>query len=264
MIFYVMASFLIAQMLKYHPKHLMHTSSYILPLRCSPFSFHHAKKRFSTLLLTSEQQDLMVNKTRYWVENWVVRYNLCPWAAKTLVGDRLMIHVIVQQTPKSEHHRRKLGDGLGFGSVKNKMRDFSVDKQLYQIASNLKINYYKKKSTVETALIVLPEYDDFGEFLLLTQEFEQTLERNHLKEKMQLATFHPRYKFDGSKSKDVENYTNRSPYPILHLLLRDKVTEAIASYKEQGKDTESIWKANVELMKNTGLAKVKDIHKKWD
>lgn len=205
----------------------------------------------------------MVNKTQTWVEDWVVKYSLCPWAAKMLVGDRMKIHVVVQEAMTNQNQRFQLGDGFGFGSVKNKVRDFSVKKQLYDVAAKLENSSFKKWGTVETALIVVPEYQDFGEFLQLVQEFEESLEKKSLIKKIQVATFHPLYKFQGSKSKDVTNYTNRSPYPTVHLLLRKKVSEAISAYKEADKDTEDIWKNNVELMKKTGLEKVAEIHEKW-
>jgi hypothetical protein len=71
----------------------------------------------------------------------------------------------------------------------------------------------------------------------------------------QVASFHPRYQFAGTAVADVENYTNRSPYPLLHLLREQSLERSIASYP----DTEQIPLRNIELMKRLGIARLKQL-----
>lgn len=72
---------------------------------------------------------------------------------------------------------------------------------------------------------------------------------------IQIASFHPKYQFAGSGTDDVENYTNRSPYPMFHLLREDSLEKAIENYQ----NPEEIPEINMEIMRTLGLQKIKAI-----
>jgi hypothetical protein len=71
----------------------------------------------------------------------------------------------------------------------------------------------------------------------------------------QIASFHPNYQFGGTDPEDVENYTNRSPYPMLHLLREDSLEKVIANYP----DTDQIPTRNIKLMNSMGQDKLNEI-----
>ena len=72
---------------------------------------------------------------------------------------------------------------------------------------------------------------------------------------IQLASFHPDYQFEDTEPTDVENYTNRSPFPMLHLLREDSITRAIEAYPEVGNIPEN----NIDTMNSLGLTRVKQM-----
>ena len=106
---------------------------------------------------------------------------------------------------------------------------------------------------------MLPEFHDFYCFLELIEIIETIFESEGIDEFIQLAHFHPNYVFEDSNDEDndVENYTNRSPYPILHLLKVKDVSNAIDQYDG---DTDQIWKRNKSHMKVLGIEKLKQIN----
>ncbi|CAN0470104.1 unnamed protein product, partial [Laminaria digitata] len=77
-----------------------------------------------------------------------------------------------------------------------------------------------------TTLVVArpPLAADFDEFLSVAEAVDDFIDDSGLRGTVQLATFHPQYRFEGSEEDDASNYTNRSPYPVLHLLLEDQVS----------------------------------------
>ncbi|CAM9393112.1 unnamed protein product [Scytosiphon promiscuus] len=102
-----------------------------------------------------------------------------------------------------------------------------------------------------TTLVVArpPLAQDFDEFLEVVDAVDEFLDDAGLRGTVQLATFHPRYRFEGSEEDDPSNYTNRSPYPVLHLLLEDQVSAAV----EQIGDPAKVWQRNVETTRKLGV-----------
>lgn len=98
----------------------------------------------------------------------------------------------------------------------------------------------------DTTLVVFPfALDDFEDFLDVIDTCDAYLEECELETKLQIASFHPEYRFEGTTEEDATNYTNRSPLPVLQWLRVDQVAEGIASYGE----TESIPERNMAHMK---------------
>ena len=104
-----------------------------------------------------------------------------------------------------------------------------------------------QKGNYFTTLVCLPMFSNFSDYLDLVYLIEEMLNNTRLNEKVQIATFHPKYQFLGTSSSDVTNLTNRSPVPMVHILLVGDVKEAINSYSG---NTEDIWRKNVETMRS--------------
>ena len=101
-----------------------------------------------------------------------------------------------------------------------------------------------------TSLIVAPKFfpDDFISFLSFITEVESTvMEDFELHGIIQIAPFHPNFCFDGNDIDDVDNFTNRSPYPTFHLLREDEVSRAVDSIDG---DSGKVWKRNVRFLHN--------------
>ena len=106
---------------------------------------------------------------------------------------------------------------------------------------------------VETTLLIHPGVlQDFYEYNQFLNYTDSLLAQMGLEGVYQIASFHPDYQFAGSGPDDVENYTNRSPYPMLHLIREDSLERAIASYP----DSDQIPGRNMELLKSLGRDKV--------
>ena len=107
-------------------------------------------------------------------------------------------------------------------------------------------------SEPSTTLIAVPYVralaDDFVLFLAVAERCEEILEDKGVTDKVQLATFHPEYQFAGEEVGDPGSYTNRSPYPTVHLLRSVDVSRAVDAHP----DTESIPEANIERLRAVG------------
>ena len=107
---------------------------------------------------------------------------------------------------------------------------------------------------LETTLLIHPavlsDFLDFNDFL---GQADELLRRSGLEGVFQLASFHPHYQFAGTAPEDAENYTNRSPYPVLHLLREASLEAAIERYP----DTADIPERNIERMESLGSARLK-------
>lgn len=102
----------------------------------------------------------------------------------------------------------------------------------------------------KTTLIVVPSVsDDFFEFLELVSFVEDRIEELQYADFVQVASFHPQYVYEGTAPNAVDNWTNRSPYAVIHLLREPDVSTAINQY--QG-NTDKIWQRNVRTMKRLG------------
>jgi hypothetical protein len=100
-------------------------------------------------------------------------------------------------------------------------------------------------------LIILPEhFDDFEQYLDMIDLCEQLLIMENLEGVFQVASFHPQYLFAGSDENDASNYTNRSPFPMIHILREDSLTSAIDKHV----DVDAIPENNIKNARNAGLA----------
>lgn len=165
----------------------------------------------------------VIAETRDWVEKAVIGLNLCPFAKAVYLNDRIRYCVSEAQSE----------DAL--------LVDLSRELQALQAAD---------PKICETTLLIHPrvlaDFLDYNDFL---GEAEARLEALGLTGELQLASFHPRYQFAGSGPDDIENYTNRSPYPMLHLLRESSVERATAA----GEDLAAIGERNMETLRRLGF-----------
>ena len=107
---------------------------------------------------------------------------------------------------------------------------------------------------IETSLLILPEnFEDFYDYLNLIDEIEEQIISPLYEGVFQIASFHPQYLFEGSTDNDPANYTNRSPYPMIHILRESSLDVAIDSHP----GTEKIPDNNIAFAKMKGIHEMK-------
>jgi hypothetical protein len=171
----------------------------------------------------------IVETTKLWLERFVIGLNLCPFAKHPFRNDK--IRYIVFE-----------GDNL------EKLTETWL-KEANELAETT-------PSVLETTLIILPEVlDEFEEYLDFVEMAEFILAEVDLEGVIQIASFHPDYQFDETEPTDVENYTNRSPFPMLHLIREDSIMRAVEAYPEVG----DIPNNNIDTMNKLGITRVKQM-----
>ena len=172
-------------------------------------------------LVSDENIVLAVQK---WVETLVVGMNLCPFAKRELVKNRVRFVTTTATTQE----------------------------QLLQTLQT-ELELLNTDASIETTLLIHPQvlqdFYDFNDFLSFADGLllEMDLEGIY-----QIASFHPDYQFGGTHPDDAENYTNRSPYPVLHLIREDSLERVIADYP----NVNDIPERNIELMNSLGTDKL--------
>jgi len=166
------------------------------------------------------QDELVVARTRRWIERVVIGLNLCPFAGQPWRADRVDIRVSEADRP---------------GILAEALADALLDLEAADPAS------------CETILLVHPNVlDDFFDYNDFLDIGDQLLEQMGLAGTFQIASFHPDYKFAGTGPDDRSNATNRSPYPMLHLLREASVEAATARLEHP----EAIYERNIETLQN--------------
>ena len=169
--------------------------------------------------------DTVIAQTRKWIADVIVGCNFCPFAAKPLKAGTIHYEI------KSRADMQSALEILA--------------------ASFIKLD---KEESMETLFIIFPDsFFDFEEYLQLVELSEALLEKQGYEGIYQIASFHPDYLFAGSSQDDPANYTNRSPYPMLHLLREESLSRAIDSYP----GTEKIPKQNILYAQQKGLVYMK-------
>jgi hypothetical protein len=205
----------------------------------------HGSALFSNKLIrgpVDAPDPLIESIVRSWVMQWVHKLGLCPWAGQVLVQNRLRI-VTIRDDPLTPR---------GLEAMEAKL--IAESKLLLPKTSDTSQSTPKSIESPHTTLLVLPKLNEsFDTFLSITEHMEGKLEEYDLDADIQIASFHPEYQFAETPPGSVENYTNRSPYAILHLLQVEQVAEAIASVHG---DTSYVYKKNIILLKAMGLERV--------
>lgn len=172
-------------------------------------------------LVSDEKKILAV---RAWVDTFVVGMNLCPFAKRELVKNRVRFVTTTATTQE----------------------------QLLQTLQ-AELELLNVEPAIETTLLihadVLQDFYDFNDFL---DTADRLLVDMELEGVYQIASFHPDYQFGGTAPSDAENYTNRSPYPVLHLIREASLERVIADYP----DVDDIPERNIALMNSMGADKL--------
>ena len=169
--------------------------------------------------MTTYQED-----TQRWLERAVIGLNLCPFAKAVHVKQQ--IHYAVSQAQSRVALRAELAHELN---------------DLVALDAQVR----------ETSLLIvptlLPDFLDFNDFLA---EADDVLAELDLEGVIQIASFHPDYQFAGTRADDITNFTNRAPYPTLHLIREASIDKAVAAFPEP----EAIFETNMQTLEKLGLA----------
>ncbi len=170
-------------------------------------------------------QNPVISAARQWIESFIIPFNICPFAKREFQNDRIRYQCLSGQ---------------------------NLDDHLFNLITECR--YLDQHPETETTLLIYPDafaaFDDFLDFLSLA---EQLLYQQGFEGIYQLASFHPLYCFEGSDDNDPANYTNRSPYPMLHLIREASIEKALKHYPH---DPASIPENNIQLLRKMGLTKL--------
>jgi hypothetical protein len=165
----------------------------------------------------------VITATKRWLERVVIGLNLCPFA-------------------KTVHAKRQVRYAVSSAQTSDAVLD-DLERELRTLVA-------AKPESVDTTLLILPyaltKFDDFADFLDLV---EIALKVQGLTGVIQVASFHPQYRFADAEAEDMSNFTNRSPYPVLHLLREESLARAIQAFP----DTAAIYEQNMATLRTLGL-----------
>lgn len=163
-------------------------------------------------------------ETRAWVERAVIGLNLCPFARAVQAKGQV---------------RYAFSDARQPAALRA-----DLERELLALAA-------ADPRETDTTLLVHPgALADFGDYNDFLDEADAALEALGLAGVLQVASFHPDYRFAGSTADDIDNATNRSPYPTLHLLREDSIDRAVAAFP----DPASIYENNIRRLRALGPA----------
>ena len=169
----------------------------------------------------------VTDHTRQWLEKAVIGLNLCPFAKAPHVKNLVRISV-----SQARHLDGFLED---------------LDRELQLLGDT-------PADELETTLLVHPTlFPDFDTFNQMLDIADAAVVDNGLEGIVQIAPFHPDFQFEGTDSDDIGNYTNRSPYPTLHLIREDSIAKAAQAFP----DASAIFERNIALLEKMG-------HEGWD
>jgi len=163
-----------------------------------------------------------IDDTRDWVEKAVIGLNLCPFA-------------------KAVHLKQQIR------WVESPARD--AEALLADLVTELQTLAAADPEEIDTTLLVHPQaltdFLDYNDFLDIA---DAAIEELGLGGEIQIASFHPDYQFEGTDRDDIDNFSNRSPHPTLHLLRESSVERAVAAFPEAA----SIYERNIETLRHLG------------
>lgn len=175
------------------------------------------------MIIDDESARQAAADTQRWVEKAVIGLNLCPFAKAVQIK----------------------------GQVRYAVSD-AVDEEgvLADLEDELMLISEADPEAIDTTLVILPEaLHDFYEFNDFGELSDRLLKRMRLVGELQVATFHPAFQFADTGPDDIGNYTNRSPYPTLHILREASIDRAVEAFPE----AEKIYEKNIETMENLGI-----------
>lgn len=195
-------------------------------LKCSIITASTLAYLTNTLIMLEIDHPL-ITATQTWLKTIIIDYSLCPFA------------------------KRELDRGSIYFSVNHKT---DMERCLLDLLSEFE--RLNTDGSIETSLLIYAEaFKDFDDYLDFLELAEAVLSDQDYEGIYQLASFHPDYRFEGAPKDDPANYTNRSPYPMVHILRETSLEKAIDSYP----NPEQIPERNIDLMRELGIAKVQSL-----
>ncbi|MEO8024720.1 DUF1415 domain-containing protein [Polaromonas sp.] len=162
--------------------------------------------------------------TRLWLEKAVIGLNLCPFAKAVYVKNQVRLVV-----SKARH----------------------ADDLLEELDRELDLLVATPAEEIDTTLLIHPTlFDDFLDFNDFLEIAEGVVDEHGLEGVIQLASFHPKFQFEGTEPDDIGNYTNRAPFAMLHLLREDSVERAVEAFPE----ADAIFEQNIATLEKLGHA----------
>ena len=172
--------------------------------------------------MNPESNEQIIANTQRWIERAVIGLNLCPFAKAVHVKNQIRYVVSSAATPEA---------------------------LLQHLINELELLAETSAEKIDTTLLIHPHV--LGDFLYYNDFLEiadDTLVEMDLDDELQIASMHPHYQFADTQPNDIENFTNRSPYPTLHLLREASVDKAVDAFPE----AEQIFEKNIATMKKLG------------
>lgn len=173
---------------------------------------------------SAPQSAQVIAATETWLERAVIGLNLCPFA-------------------KAVHVKKTLRYAVSAAAT--------TDDLLCDLADELQLLQSSDPQSIDTTLLIHPfvlnDFPDYNDFLDAAEAAVRAL---NLEGVIQIASFHPRYQFAGTGPDDIENHTNRSPYPMLHLLRETSIDEAVRAFPEAS----AIFDRNIATLRKLGHA----------
>jgi len=173
-------------------------------------------------MTAAPDDDALIAATRAWVDRAVIGLNLCPFAKSVQVKGQVRYVVTRAGTPEA-------------------LLAALEEELLHLVAADPQV--------LDTTLLIHPEvladFLDFNDFLATAEEL---LAERGLEGVLQIASFHPGFQFAGTAPDDISNFTNRSPWPTLHLLREESIDRAVEAFPE----AEEIYERNIETMEKLG------------
>ena len=170
---------------------------------------------------TADQYEI-VAATRHWLEVAVIGLNLCPFA-------------------KAVHVKQQIRCTVTQASSEGEL--------LAVLRDELSLLAKSDSNEIDTTLLIHPQaLTDFIDYTAFLRKADRLLRSQGHEGTLQIASFHPAYEFAGSSPDDIENCSNRSPFPMLHLLREDSIERAVAVFPDAGE----IYERNIETLRRLG------------
>jgi len=168
--------------------------------------------------------DAVLAATHLWLERAVIGLKLCPFAGAVYRNQQIRYALTAART---------------------------ADDLLAELEREMKLLIQLDPNTVDTTLLIHPlAMSDFLDYHFFLAEANAALRNLGLRGVLQIASFHPQYEFAGSAPDDIENYSNRSPYPMLHLLREASLDRGIAAFPASSEIPDK----NIETLRTLGHA----------
>ena len=159
----------------------------------------------------------IISRVHHWIEAAVIGLNLCPFAKSVYQQNK--VRCVVSESEEVD----------------------ALMLELYQ-----QCQYLIETPEIETTLLIIPyQLQEFADFNEILDQVDALIEGYEWVGIFQIASFHPKYQFENSRLEDRENWSNRSPFPILHILRESSVAQALSGYQ----NPEKIPETNIEKLK---------------